>query len=317
MNKNHFQANNEADENYQIIYWTMICMAFFTIPMFLLLSSLAMHMNAKLYEIIKNFKVNFNYRYVLCQTPRLSLLFTNITVNIAVVIFHIFSAIREVEYCNEMFHGNYTDYDDRAYDTVYISAAIVAILALIIPVFAVMVLYEGIKSCVTNTLTKGFRSCVTRLAIMSILLNIIYLGCIFMPYMILAFIINPFQTTLMYLVLTCIIGVIYILFFSLTSVGLLFAPAVGLSLSAVFFLIMINFILTLGSFTEFQELENLVFALIIGLFTTLAWKPTKLYLHELHSKSQSREEANNLITSDDHDQVNTSATSFMIHEITV
>ena len=124
----------------------MICMAFFTIPMFYILSRLAMHMNAKLYEIIKNFKVNFNYRYVLCQTPRLSfaLLFSNITVNIALVVFHIFSAITEVEYCNEMSYGNYTNYDhrSRAYGTVSISAVIVAVLALIIPE---MILYEGIK----------------------------------------------------------------------------------------------------------------------------------------------------------------------------
>ena len=156
------------------------------------------------------------------------------------------------------------------------------------------------------------RNIITSTAI-SIAISFTHIGCYFLPYMILAFIHNPLQTTSVYTMGLVYLACSYagylsgcftsVLFFVISRNGFascftkfhykLWACVLGswsLSTSATLFIVILNHaILKMGSFDDFQGVQNLLLPLLIGVFTLFVIKPAYNYVTaKLHDKSEER-----------------------------
>ena len=136
----------------------------------------------------------------------------------------------------------------------------------------------------------------------SIAISFTHIGCYFMPYMLLAFIHNPLQTTFVYtmelIYLPCTYAVCMFIWFAYVlccaayHYGFasyftkfhykLLACVLGswsFSLSSTLFISMLNYaVLKMGSFNDFQGVHNLLLPLMIGIFTLFVLKPAYSYV---------------------------------------
>ena len=137
-----------------------------------------------------------------------TLLILSSFLNLALLIFHIFSVNETTKYDDNVFQSQLINY------TVVPSSAVVIIgtylLAIILPCFLVC------KFCKAGFDTKFVKenACLLLTAIL-ITVNIIHLVCYFMPYMLLAFVYNPIQTVVVYLLIGITIFGVYLLLYIL------------------------------------------------------------------------------------------------------
>ena len=152
-------------------------------------------------------------------------------------------------------------------------------------------------------------------------INIIYIGCYFLPYMLLAFITNPFLTFFIYLMLVLFFCCVYLIclgacypyeFFkekkyenlesdkkyeNLKSgrviikflYTLLYScMAWAIAFSVITFLFIITFIITLGRLADFEELNNLTPSLVIAAIGYFLLKPPYKYLTKENEDENSK-----------------------------
>jgi len=130
-----------------------------------------------------------------------------------------------------------------------------------------------------------------------------------MPYMLLAFIHNPLQTSFTYFTIAILIACIYLpvlSFWVMCSLaarkekmqflqGLKTLTSFMILSLIVYIFITINYVLTLGSFDDFKALHNLLLPLLIGLFSLFVLQPA--YKHcrkKLNHKNVNRSEEDTL-----------------------
>ena len=124
-------------------------------------------------------------------------------------------------------------------------------------------------------------------------MNFIYIGCYFMPYMLLAFIHDPLLTTLTYLTLALFIVCIYLICLGVWNLYklkhkikhdnnkrekfsdyILYSCMVwAMAFSLSMFLFVVTYILTLGSFDDFRDIKYLMPSLPLAVVSLFLIKP--------------------------------------------
>lgn len=127
-------------------------------------------------------------------------------------------------------------------------------------------------------------------------INLLYIGCYFMPYMLLAFIHDPVLTIFTYLMVVFFFACIYLICLgvwnlyknkdkvlstacdmdkckNMLNVILYSCMVWAIAFSVIIFLFVINYIITLGGFDDFEELKNLLPSLLIAVLGFLLLKP--------------------------------------------
>ena len=124
-------------------------------------------------------------------------------------------------------------------------------------------------------------------------MNFIYIGCYFMPYMLLAFIHDPLLTTLTYLTLALFIVCIYLICLGVCNLYklkhktlysnikrekfpdyILYSCMVwAMAFSLSMFLFVVTYILTLGSFDDFRDIKYLMPSLPLAVVSLFLIKP--------------------------------------------
>jgi len=315
---NFFQARNNNDKHYK----TILSIFKFTIPFPLtsifLFSVISIYfIQPKVYEYAKTarkntFKVG-NTRdntddksedvYIHLEGEQVknshvfSILATNITLTAMLMAFHIVSGIKYIQYGNEVLYnrdlsrsGYSSNSDDQALPIFHFVFSLFIITTTITFVTLGYVLLNGAAKYRRFKLYKSMAVLVS--------INVIYIGSYFSPYMLLAVIHDPLQTTFTYLFGLLLVACIYELYLGLSffcgdnecwthqedrskeevneirrfAFCFCCASWTGV-LSVIYIVITVIFIFTFGSFNNFTELQNLVFPLVIGILTIIFFKP--------------------------------------------
>ena len=123
-------------------------------------------------------------------------------------------------------------------------------------------------------------------------MNFIYVACYFFPYMLWTFIHNPFLTIFTHVMLVLLVICVYLIFLGawrlfklwkkyktngkvekFLNTMLYSCMGWGITLSVVIFLVVSKYIITLGRFGDFEELNSLAPSLLIAMFGLFLLKP--------------------------------------------
>ena len=223
----------------------------------------------------------------------ISVIIINILVHVALVIFHILSIVQLIHYGVEVLtNGNPTFTVD-------------AIISLLLWFALLGVL--GIK-LYTDYFSDGIS--LISVAATLVIVNLTYIAFYFMPYMLLAFIYGPIQTSVTYgaLMLFVLCGYLFVSAQESSRICIIMRQSMFsrslwkstsrrhhkllyktcykfifhfaysyaslvISVAAVFLLLVLTFILTLGSFDDFEAIQNLVLPLVIAIISYFIVKP--------------------------------------------
>ncbi|XP_065899267.1 uncharacterized protein [Dysidea avara] len=234
-----------------------------------------------------------------------SALATNVTITIALFIFHIISDVTYIQYGNEVLYNR--DVDDSDYSSnsddqaLPIYHTVFSLLTMIMGTILYTIGYVLISWCDNKTKENDAAYYNLHISLpLVISVNIIYLGSYFAPYMLLAIIHDPIQTGFVYICLVMLVVGYFSVFFglfilfgdylcwefkdveanekpeqkaqkALFGFCICFASWTGLA-SIACIVTAIVFIFTFGSINNFQQLQNLVFPSILGLLSVIFLK---------------------------------------------
>ena len=236
-----------------------------------------------------------------------SISIASVILTVVLFAFHITASVELVKYGNEVLYnanksvdseGNYNDTstDDQFFPILYVASSFIPTIVYI--VLIAMFIVATCKRCfllVDSDDDEDAYECLGAFLQHSIGAFLVYLGFYFLPYMILAFINDPIQTTFIYMIAASFILCVYLLTYSsFFYVILLFEDyvdkdnkckeimirssyatfALGSGLSIAYFLIILIFVITLGNFHNFHAVENLTLPIIIALITLFVFKPS-------------------------------------------
>jgi len=148
--------------------------------------------------------------------------------------------------------------------------------------------------------------CNTQVTIVVIAMITTYMVIFFLPFMLLAFLHDPLQATLVYFLVAIAAACIYFVCLVICAAftGEIPIPFCFLALLAnasfVYFLVILCLILTLGTFSIYQELRNLLLPLIIVVLSVFVVKPIYKYMKRNDIKTDTKETQ----TQDNNDQQN-------------
>lgn len=282
MNKHYFQTKSDYENN--TIFKTLLLLSLIPGALFFFFSNIILYKIDWIYFYLMYFSDN-TYSKVIANLP--SVLVISVAVNLTLLSVHVLAIKEGYSYEKEIFH--------------FLGVFAIQIFFF----FAGIPLISFISIASTAHYHKKNKTDkLHSLVVASIIVNMMYLGCIFSPYMLLAFINDPLQTTFFYLVIVALIACAYlsVLPFTkccssgFTKAGLAQAGfiktlklgyfALSLAVSAVFIIVVLLFIVTLGSFNDFEEINNLLLPLLVGMFGILIIQPYKQQV-KMHSQSTS------------------------------
>ena len=226
------------------------------------------------------------------------LFITSVVVNLLLVKLHLYSATKFIEYGNEILHNE--EFLISPSGNHYLPYMHAALSYFLITAMFIIAIGYCIYKCTRNSLIAT-----------SISVNIIYALCYFSPTMLLAFFHDPLLAICNYFMVIVFIGLIYALTWTLglmvlskSSVNKLI-PRAHLSLkvsvysiivytaaySVFYLLILIDGVISLGSFSDFKALQNdMILPLLVGLLTLFVVKPVHKYAKTKLSKIMVDEE---------------------------
>ena len=238
------------------------------------------------------------------------LFLTSFVVNMNLLELHIYSAVKLIEYGNEILHEEEflfgpSGYHYLPYMHAKLSYFLVGTLLILAIGYSIIYVYKHKKSVFIAT---------------SISVNVIYILCYFFPTMLLAFLHDPLLTIFSCFMAIAGIGIIYAMIWSfglslLTNIvtTLIPWPHTWLSLKVLIYssivstaaysifhlLVLIDNVIELGSFSDFQALQNdMLLPVLMGLLSLLIVKPAYKYASKYANikKVVKDEERNNIIS---------------------
>ena len=226
-----------------------------------------------------------------------TLVFTSIVISIGFFVIHVFSIAKFIQYGDKVLnHKVYHNIIPIVHGVLSLSAILTGL------VLSQIVLYcnyskvtkDGNGDIDVSYLQRKDDYKALRLPIAVISLNIIYVGCYFLPYMLLAFIHNPLLTAFTYLMDALLILFIYLVclgFWHLYNFKkhkrydkdikcakflshlLYFGMTWTAAFAIIMFLFAITYIISLGSFNDFEELKSLAPSLMLAVVGAVLLKP--------------------------------------------
>lgn len=248
-------------------------------------------------------KTESHYKKPLHMKP---LIFTSALTWIGFLIVHAFSVIRFIQYGNEVLSSE--DY----HSIIPIAHAVLSLFAVVTGfVLTVMSLRIRISKQEKQQEEQQESNAALRPLLIpaaAISVNFIYIGCYFMPYMLLAFIHDPLLTTFTYLTLVLFTVCIYLICLGVCNLykfkskkydnnikfakfldRLLYSWMVwAMAFSLMMFLFVVAYIIMLGSFDDFKDLKYLI-SLPLALVSLFLLKPAYALLSNKNGDTSNRE----------------------------
>ena len=242
--------------------------------------------------------------YVKKVIHRKPLIFASVGISIGFLIIHIFSVINSVRYCKEVLGiENY-------HDKLPIVHAVFSLLAVAIGFTLTQKILSG-NSKVRRDHYEVQKE--LRLPIAVISVNIIYIGCYFLPYMLLAFIHDPLVTAFTYFMVALFIICVYLIFQGVFNLYKFYKQKSSkyedhikcakffsylmhscmtwaVATSIIIFLFVIAYIITLGGYDDFEELRSLAPSLLIGVIGLFLLKPAFTFVSEKYKENSSEDQ---------------------------
>ena len=309
INKYYFQVKSTMDvENYRTIIIILVLMTVLPLTLTLAFSPFTvLHIFPIVFRLLENDKVKVKaeyyedkgiipinptkkdyYKKVIHLVP---LTLTGIGMYISFVVIHIFSIIELLQYGNEVLNINYLP----------IAYAVISLLAVITGfVLSVIILVIKILRSKKDNNYKNSKKQNIKLTAAVISVNLFYLGCYFLPHMLLAFIHDPLRSIFTYLMVVFIAICLYLIFLGIWLLckyrcmrcrkdkkfklakccdTLLYSCMTwAMALSIMLFLFLTIFIIE--SFDDFQKLQNLTPSIIATVFTVILLTPAYNYLEK-------------------------------------
>ena len=295
ISSHYFQLRNKDDEKYNAIAGIMGVITYLPVLMVLLIGCLTIRY---IYPIISHHVDRFSksnrkdlkqYTKTDAQMSKLitfnqkwknihlfSLFLTSCVVTILLVILHIVSAIKFITYGSKILHD-----DDHKLPYIYLGLSCFLIGTMLVIAILVSICRWGKSSLIG----------------ISISVNIVYIASYFFPPMVLAFIQDPMQIILTCLMTVAVVAFVYALFwglgllvlfkiihgmmpFSKWSHKTLFKGVITLltAFSIIFYFLLIQYMFTLGSFSDFRSLQNMLLPLLVVLLSIFILKPGYKYV---------------------------------------
>ena len=269
-NKYYFQLKDDENNTASTIYTILLLLAFVPIALAIFIGNVVIINIDLAYSLIEYMQGNNKMNRYIKEVMNLpSLLIVNIAVNLSLIGFHICALIHHYHYDNEIFYSRTT--------------SVINILLSIICFSLICI--TGLSSyCIHHAKDKILQLHIVAFLIM----NIMYLGTFFVPYILLAFIHNPLQTIFYYLVIAILVVSAYLLCVPFSKLvpgfhthrdfctsAVFFYVTFSLALSVIFLVMVMFFILTLGSFNDFEEVQNLLVPLLVAVFGVFILKSTR------------------------------------------
>ena len=245
-------------------------------------------------------KMENHYKKPLHMKP---LIFTSVLIWIGFLIVHVFSVIRFIQYGNEVLSSE--DYQNK----IPIAHAVLSLFA-VVTGFVLTVISLRVRISKQQEEQQESNATLRPLLIpaAAISVNFIYIGCYFMPYMLLAFIHDPLLTTFTYLTLVLFTVCIYLICLGVWNLykfkskkydnnikfakfldKLLYSCMVwAMAFSLMMFLFVVTCIIMLGSFDDFQDLKYLI-SLPLALVSLFLLKPAYALLSNKNGGISDRE----------------------------
>ena len=220
------------------------------------------------------------------------LIFASIGISIGFLIIHIFSIIDYTLYGKEVLST------ESYHNKLPIMHGIFSLLAIAVG----FILTQKILSD-NSTVRKEYHEeqRQLRIPVAVITVNIIYIGCYFLPYMLLAFIHNPILTVFTYFMVVLFIFCVYIICLGVFNLHKFYKRKRGnyedsikcakfltyllyscmawaMATSIIIFLVVITYIIALGGFDDFEELKILVPSLLIGVIGLFLLRPALIFI---------------------------------------
>ena len=232
------------------------------------------------------------------------LIFASIGISIGFLIVHIFSIINSILYCNEVLSN------ESYHNKLPIVLAVLSLLAVAIG----FILTQKILSDNSKVRRNHYEvQKELRLPIAVISVNIIYIGCYFLPYMLLAFMHDPLVTAFTYFMMALFIVCVYLIcqgvfnlhkfykhkcsnykdhikwakFFNYLMYSFM---TWAVATSIILLLLVITYIITLGGFDDFEELRSLAPSLLIGVIGLFLLKPAFTFVSEKYKENSNKDQ---------------------------
>ena len=225
------------------------------------------------------------------------LIFTGVGIWISFSVIYAFSVIRFIQYGNEVLSS------ENYHTIIPILHAVLSLVAIGTGFALTVKLLKGRISKLYKD-NKALQPLLIPAAAISV--NFIYIGCYFMPYMLLAFIHDPLLTTFTYLTLVLFIVCIYLICLGVCQLykyykedkyvryggkysrikrakfldKLLYSCMVwAMAFSLIMFLFIVTYIITLGSFDGLKELKYLIIpSLPVAVVTLFIFRPALTFM---------------------------------------
>ena len=308
ISSHYFQLKNKNDMKYGAIEGIMAAITYLPVVMILLVSCLTIiyiypvisyrvdqYYKINLKDLANTDKqmskvINFNRKWK--KIHLFSLFSTSCAVTILLIILHTVSIIKFITYGNEILHD---DHRKLPYIHLGISCLLIGVMVVIAIIFSIC---RWGKSSLIG---------------ISFSVNIVYLASYFFPPMVLAFIQDPMQILLTCLMATVVVSFVYGFLLGLGLIVLLkniqgslpfsrwshktlihLVISFTAAFSLFFYFILIQCMLTLGSFSDFQSLQNMLLPLLVVLLSIFILKPSYKYVCKTVSGDISKEEKLNV-----------------------
>ena len=238
--------------------------------------------------------------YVKKVIHRKPLIFASVGISIGFLIVHVFSVINSILYCKEVL--NIKNYHDK----LPIVHAVLSLLAIAVG----FTLTQKILSNNSKVRRDHYEvQKKLRLPIAVISVNIIYIGCHFLPYMLLAFIHDPLVTAFTYFMVALFFVCVYLIFQGVFNLHKFYKHKSSnyedhikcakffnhlmyscMTWAVATSIIILLFVITyMGSFDDFKELRSLASSLLIGVIGLFLLKPAFTFVSEKYKKNSSKD----------------------------
>ena len=230
----------------------------------------------KLYKLLRECKKAF--------IP--AMIIFSIGLSVLLITIYIFSVAEFFKYGQELFCSDDCVADTEKHDYCLshqsiplisaISSALSLLLIYIIPLYIVVLSYCEPREKLVKRLTTTL-----------LVINIMFIATYFAPYMFLAFITYPLQTSIIYFILTIFLIcsflfllIVFAMWYAVVKIKVGLGLIVGVVITTYFFFIL-NLMATLGNISDFEDTQKLLFPLVIAIISYFVFKPAYKQMREI------------------------------------
>jgi len=279
-----FEVKQKSNTNYKImliIFQILIAILWISIIILdifscqFIYSKIKYHIKQHVEKVQDNSNNDSNsLSWILRETHLPALLLSSVLMHFTLFAFHIMSIVEFMNYGSEIFEDAHQKNISQSH-AIASAGEVVFIVIAIVAIAITQRDYWNFSNALSITFT----------------VHIVYIGSYFSPFILLAFITDPLQTCFIYLMEAGVASGAYLLSLFLcsffigikkdkvkdTQVRRFVSLTLGLGILVILSIVALNFLITLGNFHDYDEIQRLWLPLLVAIFTYFVFKPTYQY----------------------------------------